>query len=156
MRALVLFLLVTISLKVQSQDNLPDPQPYFSALIVKDLNASLEWYSTTFGFKVIHEMGSSEDGYEIMLLKRGNILLEVMELKKAVAPEERIPNYNDQMYLQGIFKVGFQLEDFDKWVEHLKAANVALRVDVFKDVNLGKRMLIVKDPDGNYIQLFEK
>ena len=45
--------------------------------------------------------------------------------------------------------------DFDTWVARLKATGVEFQGDVVIDKTSGKKMLVVKDPDGNRIQLFE-
>ena len=46
--------------------------------------------------------------------------------------------------------------EFDDWVDTLKHAKVEFYGDVVTDELSGKRMLLIKDPDGNRIQLFEK
>ena len=58
--------------------------------------------------------------------------------------------------IDGFFKIGFLVDEFDAWVNRLREAEVEIHGRVVTDKNLGKRMLIIKDPDGNRIQLFEK
>ncbi|MTI41860.1 VOC family protein [Fulvivirga lutimaris] len=156
MKKLILLLLTCAAFSANAQKQLPDPEAYFMSFIVEDIDTSLKWYKGILGFDIINEMASEQGGYNIAILKRGNVLLEVMELKDALAPKKELAQVDGKLYLQGIFKVGFQLEDFDDWVDYLKKEEVEFHGTVVKDENLGIRTVIIKDPDGNYIQLFEK
>lgn len=156
MRKLVILLLTIAFFSANAQKQLPDPEAYFMSLIVKDVNQSLEWYKGTLGFNVINEMGSEDGDYHIYILERGEVLLEIMELKSSLDPKEELDTKDGKLYLQGIFKLGFMLADFDSWIDYLKKEKIEFHGKVVKDEKLGKRMLIIKDPDGNYIQLFEK
>ena len=56
----------------------------------------------------------------------------------------------------GFFKFGMKIPDFDQWISHLTDAKAEMHGEVVIDPVSEKRMLIIKDPDGNRIQLFEK
>ena len=142
---------------VNAQDSvLPDPEAYFSAIIVEDMDRSLAWYTEILGFEIINKQESANAGYQVANLKRAEILLEILELERAISPKTAIADYNEKTLLQGIFKTGFLVAEFDKWVVHLKDMGVTFRGDVVKDPVTSRRMLIILDPDGNRIQLFEK
>ena len=95
-------------------------------------------------------------GFKQANLKRGNILLEFIELKSAVSPKDVVTDYNSKTRMLGFFKTGFLVSDFAGWVAHLQNANVNFQGKVVTDELSGKKMVIVKDPDGNRIQIFEK
>ncbi len=46
--------------------------------------------------------------------------------------------------------------DFEKWIDHLTNEKVDFYGSVVTDDTTGKRMVIITDPDGNRIQIFEK
>lgn len=55
----------------------------------------------------------------------------------------------------GYSKFGFQTGDFDNLYQKLKSEDVSFATEIFTDENLDQRCFIVKDPDGNLIQIFE-
>ena len=60
------------------------------------------------------------------------------------------------MRIIGLFKIGFVVTDFEKWVDHLIDKEVDFCGNIVTDDNTEKRMVIITDPDGNRIQIFEK
>lgn len=133
-----------------------DLEAYFSALIVSDFDASISWYSNVLGFEVINRLESVERGFKQTNLKRGNILIELIELNKAVHLKDVVPNYNDKTRTIGFFKIGFWVTDFEKWIDHLTDKKVDFYGSIVTDDSTSKRMVIITDPDGNRIQIFEK
>ena len=138
------------------EEKLPKPEPYFAALIVSDLEISNTWYQSTLGFEVITTKAMPEYGFEQTNLTNGAMNLELIQLQSAVSPNEAIPNYSAKTRLQGIFKIGLQVQQFDKWMVHLQKLEVRFHGDVVTDPVSAKRMVIILDPDGNRIQLFER
>lgn len=156
-KALIIFILSCLSLSCYSQKNkLPNPEAYFSALIVDDMKVSIDWYSTYLGFKVLNKREFPDSGFKQANLKCGDIFIELIELDAAVSPKKVIPNYNAKTRIKGIFKIGFQISKFDAWIRHLTKLKAEFHGRVVKSNESGKKMVIIKDPDGNRIQLFEK
>jgi len=139
-----------------AQERLSDPDPYFSALIVDNMEQSIAWYTDNLGLETLSKKEYPEAGFKQANLKRGSILIELIELTSAVALEEAIPNYTSKTRTIGIFKVGFLISDFDGWIEYLGKREVAFHGKVVAQPDSDKRMVIIKDPDGNRIQLFER
>lgn len=152
---LILGLVMMANTGFSQNDSLPKLTPYFSALIVSDMEASITWYSENFGFEVMNQVSSETKKFKIANLKREGALLELIELDSAITAKELLKDQPQGARLQGIFKIGFSVVDFDTWVARLKATGVEFQGDVVIDKTSGKKMLIVKDPDGNRIQLFE-
>lgn len=155
-----LYILLTIpllSLQTDAQENIPsDPEAYFSALIVDNIEHSITWYTNTIGFETLNKNEFPDAGFKQANLKRGNVLIELIELDTAISAKEAIPNYNSKTRLIGFFKIGFLISDFDQWMDYLKKQNVEFHGSVVNQPESDKRMVIVKDPDGNRIQFFEK
>jgi catechol 2,3-dioxygenase-like lactoylglutathione lyase family enzyme len=156
-RKLIIFNLILVSfISYGQRESLPNPEAYFSAIIVNDIESSISWYSNNFGFKVLNKIESDEKGFKQANLKCGQILIELIELKSSLSHNSILKNYPKKTKIDGFFKFGFLVSEFQKWVDTLKQSGVEFYGDVVTDNLSGKRMLIIKDPDGNRIQIFEK
>ena len=133
-----------------------DLEAYFSAIIVNDLDSSINWYSNILGFSVINKVESKKRGFKQSNLKKGSVLIELIELDNAVSSKDVVPNYNNKTRIIGFFKTGFLVSDFGKWIDHLTKEKVDFYGNIVTDDNTGKKMVIITDPDGNRIQIFEK
>ena len=152
------FLFVSLCLMTPnclSQENTSSIQPYFSAIIVSDIENSIDWYSKRFNFTVISRTNLEERGFKQANLKIDSFLLELIEIEGTFDAKKAIEENTEYKFVQGFFKIGFQVNDLNFWIEHLKNEKTDFFGDVVSDPNSGKKMLIIKDPDGNYIQLFE-
>ncbi|MEP1094122.1 MAG: VOC family protein [Cyclobacteriaceae bacterium] len=149
------FLFLQFVVRSQSAD-LPDPKPYFSAIIVSDIDTSIEWYSENFGLEVVNKVENEVRGFKQANLKRGAMWIELIELDNASKQAELLKDLPPKTKIEGYFKFGFTVSEFDRWVNFLTDAEVDLYGSVVQDPNSGKRMIIVLDPDGNRIQLFEE
>lgn len=137
------------------QKVLPKLEAHFSALIVNDMDTSIAWYSEMLGFEIIDKREYPESGFKQANLKRDNAIIEIIQLNSAFSAKDVIPDYNSKTRLIGFFKIGFLISDFDEFMTHLAKKNVEYHGKVVLDNDSGKRMVIVKDPDDNRIQLFE-
>ncbi len=156
-KILILSTLIWLPFLSYAQNNpTQDLEAYFSAMIVSDFDSSINWYSNTLGFEVISRIESVERGFKQSNLKRGDVLIELVELDKVLDLEDIVPNYNNKMRIIGFFKLGFLVTDFEKWIDHLTNEKVDFYGSVVTDDTTGKRMVIITDPDGNRIQIFEK
>ena len=152
-----ILILIGVPYLGHSQNESPrDLKAYFTAIIVSDINTSINWYTSILGFTVLDKVESTERGFKQSNLKRASIHLELIELDAAVNPAASIPNYNSKTRLIGFFKTGFLVSDFDNWLNHLTMKNVNFQGSVVTDDTTEKRMVIIKDPDNNRIQIFEE
>ncbi|MDW3210386.1 MAG: VOC family protein [Reichenbachiella sp.] len=158
MRILIyIWLIFVLSMSSQAQNTPPnDLTPYFNAIIVSNMDSSLVWYQQTLGYEVLNSKQFPEMGFKQANLKKGNASLELIELNSAIDPKELILNYDSKTKVLGLFKLGFQVDDFDLWIAFLKLKQVSFNGGVVKDETTGKRIVIILDPDSNRIQLFER
>ena len=154
-KILRLFLIGFSFLSQAQTESTQDLKGSFSAIIVSDINTSIDWYSSVLGLEMLHKTASKERGFKQSNLKKGGVLIELIELNKAINLKKDFPNFNSRMRFNGFFKIGFLVSDFDKWMLDLKKKKVSIYGSVVTDVNSKKRMVIILDPDGNRIQLFE-
>ena len=123
-----------------------DAQPvgsYF-ALIVNDIDVSMEWYEEVLGLEVGTRM--TESGrYDIANLQKPGIFVELLELAEAGArPQGRV---------EGPFKVGLLVNDVSEFVEGLPDSIAT--PEVIDDPANSLRFVQLRDPDGNIVQVME-
>ena len=152
----LLFILFISPIFSKAQTTQLDYQPSFTALIVSEMERSTQWYSSVFDLQVMSQVASEERGFRIANLQSDAFQLELIELQNAVHPQQQIPDFTTKTRVIGFFKVGFQVADFDQWMEHLEEQNVTLNGSEVTDPQTGRRMVVITDPDGNRIQFFEK
>lgn len=136
--------------------SLPSPEAYFTAIIVSNIDSSIIWYASNFGFEVLNRVELEEKSLKQANLRSGNMLIELIELKSSLSPKTLLENHPKKTKINGFFKLGFLVPEFDKWIDSLKQSDVEFYGEVVIDDLSGKRMQLVMDPDGNRIQLFEK
>lgn len=147
---LSLFLLMAISLNCQSKPL--ELSEGFAAFIVSDIEKSINWYTKNLGFELVSQTNFEKRGVKQANLRLGNTKIELIESRSSIDPTK---NNTKKVLVQGIFKVGFIVSKFDKWKKHLIKQELITEKDIVKNPIDNKRMLIIKDPDGNRLQLFE-
>lgn len=125
----------------------------FVAFIVKDFDTSADWYINNLGFELLNKTNLEERGIKQGNLKLGHAKIELIESTTSIDPTD---NNTKKGLVQGIFKIGFIISNFDDWKTHLINKQLITENDIVVNPLDNKRMLILKDPDGNRIQLFEK
>ena len=130
-------------------------KPYFSSIIVSDMNQSLDWY-TKLGFEIVSRNEIKERGLKISNLKSEFGHIELIELRASASPKDLLEGFPDISRMQGFFKIGYVTTQFDDWIEYLQDQSMAVKEDVVEDPVSGNRMIVFKDPDGNRIQIFEE
>ena len=87
------------------------------------------------------------------LLQSEKFLLELIENKSTLDRKKILAGKPPETQLQGLFKIGFIVDDMDACISHLSSLKV--RIDrVYKDA-MGKRNFMITDPDGNLLQFFD-
>jgi catechol 2,3-dioxygenase-like lactoylglutathione lyase family enzyme len=126
---------------------------YFSAIIVSDMDTSIQWYSEVLEFEIENQVTNEIRGFRQANLKRGNVFLELIELNRSLSTKEI---GDSKTRIQGFFKFGFSVRQFDQLVGFLEQSQVQFNGSVVGDPVTKKQMLIILDPDGNRVQLFEE
>jgi hypothetical protein len=152
MRIFIVMFILTSSV-VKSQDKTAtQAHPYFSAIIVNNLDTSALWYQSLFDLKV-RNLPDVPEGFRVAILESTAFVLELIENKSWLDPKKILEGKPEGTQIRGFFKIGFKVDNMDAWISHLKRFNVA--VDrIYKDPS-NKRNFLVPDPDGNIVQFFE-
>jgi uncharacterized glyoxalase superfamily protein PhnB len=128
--------------------------PYFSAVVVKDITKSVNWYKSLFGLQMKQEMNDPNGSYKIAILESPVYLLELLQLKGSIERAPLLEGKPQTVQIEGHFKIGFKTTDMNACIKQLNSLKAEIEHD-WKDEKTGKRNIIVKDPDGNLIQFFE-
>lgn len=143
MRSLVIILAASLFFQ-----NCSAPEEFkFDELTIVTTDAAKlsNWYARNLDFM---------ESKDFSLLYHDNLTIKLQENKDAKSRQSVADSYN-LSYLPGIFKFGFITNQFDDLIAHLRKNNVAFQGGILTDSTLNRRMVIIKDPDANYIQLFE-
>ena len=139
---------------VQAQEKtVPEAEACCSSIIVSDLERSLIWYRDALGFDIGLEFKNEDRGITIANLQQGRTRLELIQIATSVHPDTLS---KEPQLVQGHFKFGLRLKDFDVWMEHLKEFDPGISSRVAEDPITRNRMVVIRDPDGNRIQLYEE
>ncbi len=131
-----------------------DGTPYFVALSVADAGRSMDWYQRVLGFETVRSVDLEERGIRIRLLQRDGAFLELIESQDSKELTSIDATLNRRFLVQGVFKIGFHVDDLEVAQQRLATLGVDLRGRVIEEEDLGLRSLQIEDPDGNVIQLF--
>jgi catechol 2,3-dioxygenase-like lactoylglutathione lyase family enzyme len=114
--------------------------------IVDDVDAAIEFYTGKLGFKVeLHPAPGFAS------LSKGNLQL-LLNRPGAGGAGQAMPN--GQMPAPGGWnRIQVEMDDLQNAVEKLKAAGCTFRNDIV--VGNGGKQILVEDPAGNPIELFE-
>ena len=150
---IILLVFITITNTAPGQQS-PSFQvdPYFSAMIVKNIDSSVNWYQSVLGLKTRFLPGTPQ-GIRVAILEASQIVLEIIENDAWLDPKEFLKGKPEGTRLHGYFKIGFKVTAMDGFIDHLNKLNISIP-RIYKD-DSGKRNFLVEDPDKNLVQFFE-
>lgn len=115
--------------------------------IVRDVDAAIQFYTTQLGFRL--EMHPAP---AFAMLSRGDLRLVLSAPNPAGGGGQPMPDGTMQAP-GGWNRFAIQVENLAATVEQLRAAGARFRNDIVTGV--GGKQIIVDDPSGNPIELFE-
>ena len=119
----------------------------FFAVQVQDDAAAAAWYSRAFGLAEIQHIAAEDGRYSIRTLGRGGLTVELIRLESTVSgPDPRF----------GLFKAGFYVDDIDVAYRWLESLGTEMDERVLVDTVLSARMFVLRDLEGNRLQLFAR
>jgi len=129
-------------------------RPYLVAVSVANLDASVAWYANVLGLRVAERKAFPDQGLRVAFLESEGFRLELVELKGSVSPST-CTDVSNPASLRGVGKVAFRVDDLKETVAQLQKRGAVLFRD-FRDPATPKRgSVIIKDPDGNWVQFFQ-
>ncbi|MEM7417480.1 MAG: VOC family protein [Gemmatimonadota bacterium] len=115
------------------------------AVRVADLDAALDWYSEVFALQEVNRL--DRGGLSIRILAGEALSVELIHQEGVRRPEGR--------HL-GLFKSGIFVRDIEGFLARMQAHGVDADDAVFVDHALQMRSFVMRDLEGNRLQLFER
>jgi hypothetical protein len=88
------------------------------------------------------------------ILEGGGVIVELLELARAVPLSKAAPSVHEAELVHGIFKAGIIVEDFDATVAVLRSRGVEFAFGPYPAREGQRANVIVRDNTGNLIQFF--
>jgi len=114
--------------------------------IVHDVKASVGFYTNHLGFDVVMNLGTG-----FVMLSRGNLRL-LLNAPGTGAAGQAMPD-GTQPIPGGWNRIQIHVDDLDAFVSVLQSAQVQFRNEIV--TGIGGRQILIEDPSGNCIELFE-
>ncbi len=118
---------------------------FFVALRVSDLDAAADWYTRVFDLREANRLDA--DDLSIRVLAGHEIVVELIHQVGDTRPESRHI---------GLFKAGFIVEDIDAFFARMRERGVDTDRQIFVDGALQMRSFLMRDPEGNRLQAFQR
>ena len=118
------------------------------AIIVKDLEQSIQFYLEIFGFKV-RLRGSKPDKEMAFLFLESQPSMEI-ELIQEMNPASDFSENGIVNHL------AFTVEDIDRTINYLKGKNIRFTSDEINSTLEGGRMILFRGPNQELLQLVER
>jgi glyoxylase I family protein len=125
-----------------------DLKPLMVRYIVNDVEATIAFYTKHFGFRV-----SAQSGAYFAILERDNLQLVLSPPKGPGGGSQPMPG-GERPEPGGWNRLIVKTDALDDEVATLRKAGVQFRNDIVSGP--GGRQILVKDPSGNLIELFEQ
>ena len=132
-----------------------DIRPVWLALSVADANAIAGWYQEHLGFHEVDRLELPQRKMLIIFLKAGDFMLEIAQRADSVDPESRL-GVGNKSQVRGLYKFGFRVENLEAKAAEMRKAGVNFHGELFDDERFGVKTVIVKDVEGNLVQLFQE
>ena len=129
----------------------PTPAPWLFMVTVDSLEGAISWYTENIGFT--HHQTLGEEGNQRAILARNNYVLELFEPAHVVKAAD-IPT--DTTVL-GVKKIAFAVEEVPRLAAQFeeRPVEITMPLSPAKDITWATQTMIVKDPEGNWIQVFD-
>jgi catechol 2,3-dioxygenase-like lactoylglutathione lyase family enzyme len=152
MRPSLAFALVALPVRLVAQSASENPfetaQGGFFALSVRDLSATVSWYTEKLGLRSVMTVPRTGKIAGVVALEGNGITVELLQHDDAAARHGAAPELT-----RGIAKAGVIVADFDRTVAALRARGVEIISGPYPPRPTMRANLMFRDNEGNYIQV---
>lgn len=131
-------------------------QPLFTAIMVENLDSSINWYGKVLNLKLRNRVDNPARGFKQAVMMDKGIMIELVQLGKAVSGDSILSNYPKGSALLGFYKFGLLVANIDALFQQMHSIAVNMHGKLVTDPISGKKTFIIADPDGNLVQFFEE
>jgi catechol-2,3-dioxygenase len=120
----------------------------FVALSTRNAGPLIAWYKSTFDLRPVQTIRPDNANLTVTILDGPLVTVEIL------ARSDMAPVMDATRHV-GIFKAGFEVDDLTPWLARWRAAGVQIEAGPFDSDQPRQRAVILRDPDGNLIQIFQ-
>lgn len=136
--------------------NAQDFKPYFSAVVVSNIDSSTAWYQKVLGLEVRDRMDAPERGFIQVNLYNNDMLIELIQVDSSLSEDVILKDQPRLTMVRGFAKLGFTVKDIDNLFNKLKEQHIKFTGKMVNDPIADKKTFLINDPDDNLIQFFEQ
>ena len=151
MKRLIAVLFIVLVNKLSAQDF----KPYFSAVVVSNIDSSVHWYKKVLGLELRNRTDAPERGFIQANLHNKDMLIELIQIDSSLSRNKILEGYGARTRINGFMKFGLIVNDIDVLYQKLKEQNIKFTGRMVTDPVNNKKTFLVNDPDDNLIQFFE-
>lgn len=155
MKNMVMILASLIVLLVNSASADNAVKPVLIGVFAQNYDDTVSWYSDNFGFQTVNEVVNDAANLRIGFLDNGAFELEIYSDIVPAPNAVRLDRDRFGMPGEGFVKLSLMAEDLKQLAATLSTNGVEFVRDINEsDRKPGQSWFMVKDPDGNLIQVF--
>lgn len=133
-----------------------DMKPFFSAVVVSNIDSSIAWYKKVFGLQLRNRTDAPERGFIQANLHSKEMLIELIQVDSSLSGSRILEKHPQKTRIRGFMKFGFVVNDIDDLYRKLRDQNIKFTGRMVTDPVNNKKTFLVNDPDDNLIQFFEQ
>ena len=151
LRGIIVILLVVVAAQGTAAQESPRVwapvigAPQYFAVLVADADRSAQWYRKALGLRELDRSTAADGSWQIVNLTSDHLFVEIIRDNRAT----------QVVRARGFFKVGFHVPDVAV-VADLVGRETGERPRVLDFARHGVRIVQIRDPDGNTLQLFSR
>ena len=126
----------------------------FFAISVPNVELSSRWYQEKLGFKVVKRSQSPDGLSRAIIVRLQDAVVEIVQHHDSTAPLKLLPGMKGPHLIQGVFKVGFFVNDAEDLYARLKKQKFEFIGGLFEDKEMRLKSFLIKDNNGNILQFF--
>lgn len=130
--------------------------PHHYGISVKDLEASIAWYGTHFGFQERSRFVTEDGNLKIAYISNGSFEIEVFEQKNSTETPKIDQEVGSSFSVRGYKHFAFQVDDVDAYWEHLSQNGHDLVTPPTTNADLGVRYCFIRDIDGILLEFLTR
>lgn len=121
-----------------------------AALSVRDLDQSVQWYTTNLGFEVVASQDFPAINARVAYLRNRKVVLELVQASPSVHIERPAPPFN--YVVQGFAQLALYVDDLEEAKSLALSQGLMLVSDIVSAPELGVQVFLIHDLDGNLIE----